>query len=130
MQDFIVEGSREKFFIPNIKLSAEERRGTIEGESYLEEPYQFYEDIFKWVSVFFEEGGEEFNLDIKLTYFNTASSRALLDLFINLKALEDSNYNITVNWFYPDPDDEEMLMEAEDFIEESELEMNLVEYEL
>ncbi len=130
MEDYIVEGSRDKFFVPNVNLSGNTKKGAIQGESYLEEPYQFYEDIYKWIANYFEVTKGEFTLDIKLTYFNTASSRALLDLFINLKEMSDNGAALTVNWFYPDPDDEEMLMEAEDLIEESELEMNLVEYAL
>ncbi|MBL6447151.1 DUF1987 domain-containing protein [Fulvivirga sp. 29W222] len=130
MQNLIIEGSRDTYFTPHVKLNAETGICSITGESYLEEPFEFYEKISAWFSDFFAEGNKSLQLDLKLTYFNTSSSRAILEMLRVLKGHGDEGKGVTVNWHYPDPDDEEVLMEGEDFMEESGLEINMIEYEM
>ena len=130
MENLIIEGTRDTYFTPNVELKSENGNCSITGESYLEEPFEFYEKISAWFKQYFSEGGEAITLDLKLTYFNTSSSRAILEMLRELKFLKDDGKDVTVNWYYPDPDDEEILMEGEDFMEESGLDINMVEYEL
>jgi hypothetical protein len=47
-----------------------------------------------------------------------------------LRDLHHSGTEVTVNWYYPNPDDDEILMEGEDFRDECGLEINMIEYEL
>jgi SUMO ligase MMS21 Smc5/6 complex component len=75
-------------------------------------------------------GGKGIYLDLRLSYFNTSSSRAILEMLRVLKNLQNGGTEITVNWHYPNPDDDEILMEGEDFQEECGLAINMVEYEL
>lgn len=129
LQDFNVQGEHDTYFTPNVQLRAAAGTGSITGESYLENSFEFYDEIIRWLTTYFAEGGEQFMLDIKLSYFNTSSSRAILDLLRFLQAQKEKGKRITVNWFYPNPDDAEMKLEAEDFMEESGLELTLIEYQ-
>jgi len=127
MENLSIKGSHGTFFTPTVNFSAS---GVCEisGESYLEESFEFYDGLIKWIDSYFEEGAKSIELSFRLTYFNTSSSRAILDLLTSLKRHQDSGQDVTVNWYYPDPDNDEMKMEAEDYIDETGLEINLISY--
>jgi hypothetical protein len=127
MENLAIKGSHGTFFTPTINFST---NGICEisGESYLEESFEFYDNLIKWIEAYFEEGGDSLELSFRLTYFNTSSSRAILDLLTSLKNIQDRGKSVTVNWYYPDPDNDEMKMEAEDYIDETGLDINLISY--
>jgi len=129
MEDLILEGSRDIYFTPSVKLEAASGRCSISGESYLEEPYEFYKKVAEWFMGYTRGGGSNIHLDLRLNYFNTSSSRAILEMLRVLKNLQESGTQVVVNWYYPDPDDDEILMEGEDFQEECGLAINMIEYD-
>jgi hypothetical protein len=61
------------------------------------------------------QSGRKYELVFKLDYFNTTSSKCLLDLFRKLGASPNRG-NVSVLWFY-DFDDEEMRESGEIFSE-------------
>lgn len=76
----------------------------IEGRSLIEDPFTFYEPIFKWIK---EVSMEMLSMDIKLEYLNTSSTKQLF----NLIYLAQSNPGIKamqINWYY-EIDDEDTL---------------------
>lgn len=85
----------------------------IVGESYMEETLKFYEPIIRWLKDYMQEKKPiEFNL--KLTYFNTASSRFILEILDLLKSYQDNGGQVKVNWYYK-REDPDMLMEIQGF---------------
>ena len=42
----------------------------------------------------------ETTVDIKLEYFNTSSSKCILDLFKKLESLNGSGTSVKVNWYF------------------------------
>ena len=77
---------------------------SIKGRALPEDPKRFFNPLFKWAE---ELSAEQVQLDIKLEYVNTSSSKKILELF---KAV-DSNKKIrhlNLNWFY-ETDDDDML---------------------
>jgi hypothetical protein len=130
MEDLKISGQHGSFFTPTVTFSAQTGICEIAGESYLEESFEFYDRLIAWINKYFEEGNEQITVNFKLVYFNTSSSRAILDLLRTLKGFEDAGKNVTVNWYYPDPDDDEMQVEAEDYIDETGLAINLISYKL
>jgi hypothetical protein len=130
MEDFIIAGSRDVYFSPSVNLNAATGKCSISGESYLEEPYEFYKKISFWFWDYVKAGGKTIALDFKFNYFNTSSSRAILEMLRVLRDIQHTGAVVTINWYYPNPDDDEILMEGEDFKEECGLEINMIEYEL
>ena len=128
MDNLHIQGSAGTFFTPTVDFNAQTGQCSISGESYLEESFEFYDRLTEWIEQYFKEGGSALTLDFRLIYFNTSSSRAIVDLLNACKQLTDQGKSLTVNWHYPDPDDDEIKMEAEDFMDETGLTMNLVEY--
>ena len=129
MDNIEIQGSSDTYFTPTVNFNASTGKCSIYGESYLENSFEFYDRLSSWFKQFFQES-DNLQLDFKLTYFNTSSSRAIADMLRTLKEYQDSGKTVVVNWHYPEPDDDELRMEAEDFIDETGVNMNLVEYEL
>lgn len=126
MDNININKSTDLPYFPIISFDANSGKCSISGESYMEDTYKFYAPIFDWFKRFVEEIKRPINLEIKLTYFNTSSSRALLDIFDILKRYETEGGKVTVIWYY-DPEDPDMKYEVEDFMEESGLEIDLIE---
>ncbi len=129
MENLEIQGQLSTFFTPSVNFSAETGICELSGESYLEDAFQFYDVLMDWINRYFSEGNNEIEMNIRLTYFNTSSSRAILDLLRLLKNYQDNrDCKVIVNWYYPNPDYDEMKAEAEDYIDETGLVMNLIPY--
>ena len=61
-------------------------------------------------------------------YFNTSSSRSIIDIFRNLKKMNAEGLEVEINWFYEE-EDEDMLESGEDYSELVSMPVNLIEIE-
>lgn len=82
----------------------------ISGRSIPENSIAFYTPLLDWVDEHLKAGGA-LEVSIRLEYFNTSSSKCLMDL---LKRVEQSAAEATVLWYYEE-DDEDMLEAGEDY---------------
>ena len=82
----------------------------ISGRSIPENSIAFYTPLLEWVDEHLKAGGAV-DVSIRLEYFNTSSSKCLMDL---LKRVEQSAAEATVLWYYEE-DDEDMLEAGEDY---------------
>ena len=92
----------------------------ITGESYPENTAEFYDPVLSWLEEYLEEiddGTVTVNLDIP--YFNSSSSKVLMDFFDLLDEAADEEKHITVNWMY-DEEDDSTLEAGEEFQEDLE----------
>ncbi len=130
MEDIVIKNEQGAFFTPNVNFSASTGKCILQGESYLEDSFEFYANLTRWMEQYLGSGKSIIEVDFKLTYFNTSSSRAILELLRKLRTWQAEGKQVTVNWFYPDPDDDDLLMEAEDFMDDAKIKMNLVSYKI
>ncbi|MEN7546593.1 DUF1987 domain-containing protein [Rapidithrix thailandica] len=122
------ESENNTFFKPHILFDAETGECLIEGESYLEDTWEFYSKPMEWLRAYTTaEVKKPIDFKFKLSYFNTSSSKCILDILKLLKQYQENGGEVTVSWYYPE-DDEDNLMEAEDFIADTGIDMKLVEY--
>ncbi|MFZ4785711.1 MAG: DUF1987 domain-containing protein [Flavobacteriales bacterium] len=96
---------------PSVKMDAEKGAVEIKGRSIPENSLEFYKPLIDWVEKYAVAPQSETEIHIQLEYFNTSSSKCLLDLF---KRLETINNKVTINWYY-EQDDEDMLEAGEDY---------------
>lgn len=82
----------------------------ISGRSIPENSIAFYTPLLEWVDEHLKDGGA-LDVSIRLEYFNTSSSKCLMDL---LKRIEKSPADATVLWYYEE-EDEDMLEAGEDY---------------
>lgn len=126
LESLSIEAKSGTFFVPSVNFDAQTGICLLEGESYLENTWEFYDKLITWLKTYIEFK-KEITFNFKLTYFNTSSSKGILDILFLLKSFKNNHGQVTVNWYYPE-DDEDNLAEAEDFIADSNLEMNLLPY--
>lgn len=94
---------------PKIYFEPEVDIYLLEGKSLPENAIDFYQPVFDWATTFFnsEEVPASLEINFKLDYFNTASSKQIAKL---LRIIEGSpsSENVTIKWFY-DEEDADML---------------------
>ena len=96
MKDLIIKETEKT---PSVALST---NGVlkIEGRSIPEDAARFFKPLLDWTKEF---TANNIRFDIKLEYFNTSSSKFILEM---LRLLENNpnNSDILVNWFYEEGD--------------------------
>jgi hypothetical protein len=93
---------------PQIEYNAVESVLVLSGRSIPENAVDFYRPVLDWAQSFSIE--EKLTVQVQLEYFNTSSSKCLLDLFKRLENIE----SLEIQWYF-DADDEDMLEAGEDY---------------
>lgn len=96
---------------PEVSFDSNSGILSISGRSIPENSIEFYKPMLAWMEEFAGTKPENTTLQIKLEYFNTSSSKCLLDIF---KKLETFGGKCQVEWYY-EQDDEDMLEAGEDY---------------
>lgn len=112
MSDFILEASTKT---PEVNFNGQTGLLKLSGRSIPEISNEFYQPILDWVEDYGKNPQEETVLHAKFEYFNTSSSKQILDVF---KKLEDLHANgkskVKINWFVT-IDDEAMEEAGEEY---------------
>lgn len=124
LQNLEIIGEKGVFFIPNVHFDAQTGRCLMEGEAFLENTWEFYKQLLGWLRKY-TATQQPIIFDFKLSYFNTSSSKGILEILQFLKEYQEQGGDVTVNWYYSE-EDEDIREEAEDFIEDTQLDMNLI----
>lgn len=114
---------------PEINFDADLGLLEFKGKSIPDNPLEFFQPIMEWLENYAGNPKQETTVNIYLFYFNSASSKYLLDFFKQLEQLHDSGRSdVTINWHY-EKIDENSMEDGQDFMEVLELPFNLVEVE-
>jgi hypothetical protein len=108
MDNLQIAGSNKT---PEVSFDSNNGILSISGRSIPENSIEFYKPMLAWMEEFAGTKPENTTLQIKLEYFNTSSSKCLLDIF---KKLETIGGKCQVEWYY-EQDDEDMLEAGEDY---------------
>ena len=87
-----IEGEKGTYFVPHVDFSAETGRCVLEGESYLENTWEFYKQLVSWLRAY-AETNQPIYFDFKLTYFNTSSSKGILEVLELFEGVSRSGRN-------------------------------------
>jgi hypothetical protein len=128
MKSLKIDAIPDSPYYPEINFDASTGVCVIKGESYMEEAYKFYMPLLNWIKEFSLTEGNAVTFNVKLTYFNTNSSRLLLDIFDILKKSVDEGNEVNINWYYEE-DDPDIKDEVEDFEIETGLTFNMIPVE-
>ena len=99
---------------PKINLDAEAGLVEIKGRSIPENSVEFYKPVMEWLDEYLNLPTSNTNVNIQLEYFNTSSSKCILDIFKRIESLSKKGHNIIINWYYEE-DDEDMQEAGEDY---------------
>ena len=111
MTALILEGSPKT---PQVNFDPETGLLEIKGRSIPENSIDFYKPLIDWIDHYARAPRQKTALHVQLEYFNTSSSKCILDVFKKLEAIRGSGSEVTVLWHY-EQDDEDMLEAGEDY---------------
>jgi len=87
----------------------------IKGKSGLLNPDKFYQPLIKWIDEYAKHPKEITTVDIRLEYFNTRTSKSLLEIFRRLEnKLHLDGHNVDINWYY-DKGDDDLFESGQDY---------------
>jgi hypothetical protein len=99
---------------PGIILDSENDHFEISGRSLPEDVTSFYSPVLNWLDEYAESPKPKTVFIFKLTYFNTASSKVLLDILMKLEDIHNGGHEVLVKWYAPE-DDEDMQEAGEEY---------------
>jgi len=114
MQNIIIEKKEDS---PKVILDYVNGLLEFEGECYPENAFEFFEPILEWIKEYIKNSDKKTTINFKLTYFNSATTQILFDIFDILD--ENSDKDITINWYY-DESNKGSLTDYEEFSDEFE----------
>jgi len=100
------------FETPSVVLDSGEGKLEFSGRSLPEDTTSFYRPIMSWIEQYLTHPNAKTNIAIKLEYFNTATSKVILNMLNKFENTE----NVTVHWFHYE-EDEDMLESGKEFEE-------------
>ena len=129
MEDLFIKGTAKK---PTVKFDAKELQLSITGRAIPEpsDAYELYKPIFDKLNEYADYAKVNNNITLvvnfQLEYFNTHSSKIILDIFKKLENINKKGHSVLVNWLY-EIDDEDSLIAGEDYQSILKLPFNMIE---
>jgi hypothetical protein len=124
MESLLIEGTEDT---PSVIFDLEQGIYEISGRSLPEDVVEFYTPVMNWLDQLEEEPVADIEFSFKLEYFNTASSKLILDVLLKLDDIFQDGTSMNVRWYYYEMDED--LMEAgEEYAELIEIPVELVIY--
>jgi len=99
---------------PFVKFDSDKGLVEIKGRSIPENSIEFYKPLIDWLDKYSDEPSGRTSVNIKLEYFNTSSSKCILDIFRKLELIHKKGNEVEINWYYEE-DDEDMFEAGEDY---------------
>lgn len=98
----------------------------INGRSIPENTFEFFNPVLTWLDEYASSPKDETVIHVNLEYFNTSSSKYILEIFKRLKKVTNDGHDVLVKWYYEE-DDEEMMETGEDYEDVSGLNFEIIE---
>lgn len=111
MESLIIDGTTKT---PDVNFNAEKGILEVKGRSIPENSIEFYKPLVDWLEEYAQSPQSKTQVNVHLEYFNTSSSKCILDVFKKLEAIHKNKYDVQINWYYEE-DDEDMLEAGEDY---------------
>lgn len=111
MEKFAIDGTPKT---PSISFDLASGVLEIKGRSIPENSIEFYKPLVDSLEKYAGSPKAQTNVNIQLEYFNTSSSKCILDVFKKLESIHKGGSAVTINWHYEE-DDEDMLEAGEDY---------------
>jgi SiaC family regulatory phosphoprotein len=111
MENVFIEGTDRT---PQVELNFEKGILAISGRSITENPIGFYKKIEDYINEYTANPLPKTIFKVAMEYFNTSTSKCLVDIFKQLESLQSPEYQVLVEWYY-EKDDEEIMDSGEDY---------------
>lgn len=112
---------------PKVTLDAGAGIFEFAGKSLPEDVTQFYNPILDWLEGYGLSPNPKSEFVFKMDYFNTASSKLILDILMKLEEIAQEGNDIVIKWYYRE-DDEDMEEAGEEYSEIVEVPFEKIAY--
>ena len=127
MKDLFIKGEKGTYITPTVNFSLETGLCEISGESFLEETSRFYSPIVDWIKNYITQCKKDIVFSLKLTYFNTSTSKWILNILNTLREYQKQDGKVVVNWYYYE-DDIDMEDDIEDYHLDTGIQINKITF--
>jgi len=112
MKELILNGTKQT---PYVNFNATTGKLELSGRSIPENSFEFYNPLLEWLTAYGAIALPTTNFKVYLEYFNTSSSKYILEVLKRLKEINElDSKEVKVEWCY-DEEDEEMMETGEDY---------------
>ena len=125
MKALIIEKAEDT---PNVNFDLSNEKLEMSGRSMPENATEFYKPVLEWMNAYAEDPKETTVFDFKMEYFNTASSKIIMDILVILEEVQENGHEVIVHWNYMEGDDD-MMDAGEEYAEIIEIPFKHVAYE-
>ncbi len=101
---------------PNVILDAESNIIEFSGRSLPEDVVTFYAPVIQWIEEYAKSPNPKTEVIFRLEYFNTASSKILLDILLKFEDILNEGHEVLIQWYFQE-DDEDMEEAGEEYSE-------------
>lgn len=112
---------------PFIRLDSKQGLIEFKGKMIPEDSSSLFDPIIQWIDEYTNQPSKRTEFNIQLEYFNTRSSKYLLDIFRKLENIYKKHYEIIINWIC-ESDDFDMIEAGEDYQAIIDIPINIIEY--
>lgn len=98
---------------PRLYFNGQNGEFEISGRSIPENSIEFYRPLLEWLDKYAENPQPKTQLSVNLEYFNTSSSKCLVEILRRLEKIHEKQA-VVVKWHYEE-EDEDMMESGEDF---------------
>ncbi|MCF0190598.1 MAG: DUF1987 domain-containing protein [Marinilabiliaceae bacterium] len=112
---------------PSVVLDKDGGVFEFSGRSLPEDVQQFYGPILEWIKAYGEAPNGQTDVCFKLEYFNTASSKMILDVLLAFEEINSNAGGVTIKWHYHE-DEEDMKEAGEEYEDIVDVPFEYVEY--
>lgn len=125
MESLYIPMLEDEYDKPFVHFRADTGECEISGESFPEKTADFYDRLISWLKQYMEEVRGPIDFKISLSYFNTSSSKRILEILILLQKYAEAGGSVVSRWQY-DPEDLDMEEDIEDLKVISKLPLEMV----
>jgi len=112
---------------PEIVLDKETKEFKFLGKSLPEDVKEFYDPVHQWIEEYVKNPNDETVVEFSMEYFNSASSKQILDILERFAVIAENGKKITVKWHFME-DDEDMEDAGESYADIVDVPFELISY--
>ncbi len=114
---------------PSVIFDTDNSKFEISGKSLPEDVVSFYQPLLDWLEEYKTTPIDKTVFEIKLVYFNTASSKMILDLLLVLEEIKEGGKDVLIKW-HSLSNDEDMQEAGEEYADMVEIEFEYLTYDM
>lgn len=110
---------------PGLRFNYDKGEIEIYGRSLPENTTDVYKPAFDWLNEYINNPKPQTKVKVSLEYFNTSSSKYIIEFFRKFRELYEKGNDLKVEWYYEE-DDPELKSEGEMFRTITKIPMDII----